>query len=294
MVRPPPEVSSGSSVPCIASAKPRDSVRPSPTPRALSPSPSRLKAAKIRSRSAAGTPGPWSTTRRVTLPPRALAVSSGGDPLGEYRSAFAVTFATTRSKSGGSTMIFGSSGGMRTITPRACGPMPPRAPAMISSRMAGRENTGSAPACSRLTSSRVASRWLSWPSDSSAVASSSSWSSAVSWISVARRQLTAAFAAASGVRRSWLTAASSTVRIRSASATDLAISPPHPYPLFVGPGACWRRAHESLRYGPVMAVRPGRLSRPVRLGLCPRSRGTRRRVGGRVRSRRPAARPRCC
>ena len=113
-------------------------------------------------------------TRKVTLPPRALAVSSGGDPLGEYRSAFAVTFAMTRSKSGGSTMIRGISGGMRTMTARACGPMPPRAPAMTSSRMAGRGNTGSTPACSRLTSSRLASSWLSWLSDSSAVASSSS------------------------------------------------------------------------------------------------------------------------
>ena len=41
-------------------------------------------------------------------------------------------------------------------------------------------------------------------------------------MSAERRQLTAAFAAASGVRRSWLTAASSAVRILSASAMGLA------------------------------------------------------------------------
>ena len=33
MVRPPPGVSSGSSVPCIASVRPRDTVSPSPTPK---------------------------------------------------------------------------------------------------------------------------------------------------------------------------------------------------------------------------------------------------------------------
>ena len=56
------------------------------------------------------------------------------------------------------------------------------------------------------------------PRDSSAVASSSSWSAAVSCRSGERRQLTAAAAAASGDRRSWLTAASRAARIRSASA----------------------------------------------------------------------------
>jgi hypothetical protein len=90
---------------------------------------------------------------------------------------------------------------------------------MISPRSAGLGNTGNAPACSRLTSSRLAIRWASWSRDSSAVASSSSRSSAVSGMSREHRQLTAACAAATGVRRSWLTAASNAVRIRSASAT---------------------------------------------------------------------------
>jgi hypothetical protein len=45
---------------------------------------------------------------------------------------------------------------------------------MISSRSAGRGNTGSAPACSRLTSSKLASRRVSRSRDSSAVARSSS------------------------------------------------------------------------------------------------------------------------
>ena len=80
----------------------------------------------------------------------------------------------TRSMIGGSAMTRGRSGGMRTMTARACGPMPRRERSMISSRLAGRGNTGSAPACSRLTSSRLATRWVSWSSDSSAVVSSSS------------------------------------------------------------------------------------------------------------------------
>jgi len=49
MVSPPPGVSSGSSVPLIASVRPRDNARPSPTP-VVSVSPSRWKGANIRSR----------------------------------------------------------------------------------------------------------------------------------------------------------------------------------------------------------------------------------------------------
>ena len=68
-----------------------------------------------------GTPGPWSTTRRTIPVSRALAVNSGGDPAGEYRSASAVTFAMTRSMIGGSAMTRGRPGGMRTMTARDCG-----------------------------------------------------------------------------------------------------------------------------------------------------------------------------
>ena len=76
----------------------------------------------------------------------------------------------------------------------------------------------SAPACSRLMSSRFSTSRVSRSSDSSAVASSSSRSSSSNSTSWLRRLVTAAFAEASGVRRSWLTAESSAVRSRSASA----------------------------------------------------------------------------
>ena len=83
MVSPPPGVSSGSSDPPIASAKPRDSARPSPTPAVLSLSPSRWNGTKIRIRSASGMPGPRSITSSSTRSPTELAVSFGGSPGGE-------------------------------------------------------------------------------------------------------------------------------------------------------------------------------------------------------------------
>ena len=111
---------------------------------------------------------------------------------------------------------------MSTVIPRAAGSRLSSARDTISSRPAGRGNKDSAPACSLLMSSRLSTRWVSRSSDSSAVASSSSWSSAAQSTSADRRLVTAAFADASGVRRSWLTAASSAVRIRSAAAIGLA------------------------------------------------------------------------
>jgi hypothetical protein len=82
IVRPPPGVWAGCSVPRIASVRPRDTASPSPTPVVLSVSPSRWKGANILSLSASGTPGPQSMTRSSIRPLRALAVSSGGDPAG--------------------------------------------------------------------------------------------------------------------------------------------------------------------------------------------------------------------
>ena len=88
IVRPPPGVWAGCSVPCIASVRPRDtaspSPSPSPTPVALSVSPSRWKGANILSLSASGTPGPQSITRSSIRPLLALAVSSGGDQECEH------------------------------------------------------------------------------------------------------------------------------------------------------------------------------------------------------------------
>ncbi len=130
----------------------------------------------------------------------------------------------TRSRMAGSTRTSGSESGMSTVTLAAGTPMSSSARATISSSPAGRGNTDSAPACSRLMSSRLSTRWASRSSDSSAVASSSSRSSSPHCTSSERRLVTAALAEASGVRRSWLTAASSAVRIRSASAMGRAAS----------------------------------------------------------------------
>jgi hypothetical protein len=71
-------------------------------------------------------------------------------------------------------------------------------------------------------SRRLSTRRESRSSDSSAVSNSSSWSCGVHWMSSLRRLVTAAFADASGVRRSCPTAASSAVRIRSPSAMGTA------------------------------------------------------------------------
>ena len=78
MVSPPPGVSSGSSVPPMASTRPRDSASPRPIPVVLSVSPRRWKGRKTRSRSSGGMPGPRSMTRISTRSPRRLLVRCGG------------------------------------------------------------------------------------------------------------------------------------------------------------------------------------------------------------------------
>ncbi len=63
---PPPGVSSTSMPAPTASARPRATASPNPTPEPCGTSPSRWNGANITSRSSAGTPGPWSTTRICT------------------------------------------------------------------------------------------------------------------------------------------------------------------------------------------------------------------------------------
>src|SRR3954451_22355521 len=109
MVNPPPGVSRGVSVPPIASVNPRPPASPSPTPPAAR-SPSRWNGAKIRSRSAAGTPGPLSNTRSSTRPPTRPADTRTGEPW-PYRSALPTRFATTRSSRPGSASTGGSVSG---------------------------------------------------------------------------------------------------------------------------------------------------------------------------------------
>ena len=104
---------------------------------------------------------------------------------------------------------------------RRPGPRPSssRAPSTTSSTSTRRASTASTPAWTRLTSSRSVTRVASASRLSWAVASSSSRSASLQATSVCRSPLTAAVAAASGRRRSWPTAASSALRIRSASAS---------------------------------------------------------------------------
>src|SRR5262245_61701761 len=66
IVSPPPGVLSTSISPPIASTNPFATARPSPTPSSGLESPSCWNGMNSRSTSAAGTPGPWSTTRTST------------------------------------------------------------------------------------------------------------------------------------------------------------------------------------------------------------------------------------
>ena len=168
----------GSRVPPIASVRPRDSASPSPTPVVLSVSPSRWNGANTRSRSAGGTPGPRSTTRSSTRSPSALAVTTGGCAGGGTAARWPTRLATTRSSRPGSASTVGqvvghvdhdAAPGRRRGRRAPAGRPRPARPARLS--------TDSAPACSRLMSSRLSTSGSSRSSDSSAVASSSARSS---------------------------------------------------------------------------------------------------------------------
>ena len=219
MVSPPPGVSSAVRVPPIASVRPRARARPSPTPVVLSRSPSRWKGWKIRSRSSAATPGPRSMTRISTRPACALAASAGGPagravPQGVGEQVGQDPF-EERGVGDDLRQGLGDVDGRRRAhrargRRAGAGRARPARPAAAL--------TASAPACRRLMSSRFSISRVSWSSDSSAVASSSARSSSVHRTVRLRRLVTAALAEASGPRRSWLTAASRAVRIRSASA----------------------------------------------------------------------------
>src|SRR6266567_5478084 len=80
-VSPPPGVSMAVIEPPMASVKPLATASPSPTP-ALRPS-NRWNGSKMCGFSAAGTPGPWSTTSSTTVSPRRLACKAGGCSGGE-------------------------------------------------------------------------------------------------------------------------------------------------------------------------------------------------------------------
>src|SRR5512133_823475 len=221
MVRPPPGVSPGVIWPCMASRNPWATASPSPTPLPLA-SPRRWKGWKRRSRSPGGMPGPWSMTWSSARSPWRAAVTWTGRSGGGQARALATTLATARSSRPGSAWIRGSVSGTSTWTPRPWSARLASAAGTTSSMPIGWLCRLSAPACSRLMSSRLptraSSRSVCWSivASSSAVASggsaTSSWSSPV----------TAVLIDASGVRRSWETAANSAVRSWLASASRVA------------------------------------------------------------------------
>ena len=142
MVRPPPGVSRGSSVPPISSVRPRDSASPSPTPGDWQGSPTAGTAETPGRTGFGGCPvrGPRPAPPLVAV---GRTVSSGGVPGGEYRRALPARFTMTRSMSSGSTMTSGSPAQTRNVTD--CGPTFSMARSMMSPSTAGRGNTDSFP-----------------------------------------------------------------------------------------------------------------------------------------------------
>ena len=121
---------------------------------------------------------------------------------------------------------------MSRRTPRGRTPMSSRAPASTSPTATGWRRSVSAPVCSRLRSSRssirTASRSRAWSARASRAARSSGARS-----TAVRRPETPALATASGVRRSWPTAARIEVRRCAAAAFDSARA--------AASAACWVR-----------------------------------------------------
>ena len=163
----------------------------------------------------ASMPGPWSTTwRRATAGPAASAERLGASaristvaPSGVNRAALSTRLAMTCSRRPASASTSGRLSGVSTATGRVvpCS----RARATTSSSATGCRLTGSAPAWMRLMASRLEMTSDSRSADSSIVWSSPARSASLQCTSSWRRLEVAALMPASGVRRSWPTAASS-------------------------------------------------------------------------------------
>ena len=150
------------------------------------------------------------TTRVAVARPRRC---GPGRRAGVYFRAFSQMLASTRSSSPASAST--SSSGSTSTSIRS----PPGSGAMLvrtaSARPTSRRTTRTEPVLIRLMSSRLVTSAVSRSVDSSMVASSSASSSGDQVTSVLRRLSTDTFTAASGLRRSWETAASRAVRVRS-------------------------------------------------------------------------------
>ena len=178
---------------------------------------------------------------------------TGGRPGGECAIALANRLASTRSSSPGSVRTSGSSSGTtrRTFSELSASC---RASGATSSMEAGRRNGSGSRCVSLLMSSRLPIRSFSRSADSSIVASSAASSAGASCTPVWRSVLTLALMEASGVRRSWLTAASSAVRIRLPSASASA-------------WAAWVRSRSRSRAAAAWAAKPSSSRGGDRLGL---------------------------
>ena len=176
IVRPPPGVSSAISAPPIASTKPRATASPSPTPAGAAVVERAGTARTSRSRSAPATPGAVVDDLELRAARRRRArVTSIGSAPPPWRSALSSRLASTRSSRPGSACTSGRSSGTSTVDAlgrvrqrRAGAARRPRRarPAAVC--------TASAPAWSRLASSRLPTTPSSRSADSSIVASSSS------------------------------------------------------------------------------------------------------------------------
>ena len=216
-------MSSTSTSPPIASTNPRATARPRPTPSPDGRSPNRWNGSNTRWRSSSGMPGPRSTIRSSTRPPASDPRMRTGPSEPPYDRALDAMFAIARSRSAASTSTRGSVSGTSTSMPRPWSLMLASAFGTTSSSPTTWWTRRRLPVWILLASSRLPTRELSRSVSSSIVARNSATSSAFHVTSSWRRLLTAALTDASGVRRSWETAARIAAR-RSLTSTSSAAS----------------------------------------------------------------------
>ena len=206
MVQPPPGVSSTSRLPPTASTNPRATASPSPTPTPFSESPSRWNGWKTRSRSCGRIPGPRSMIRMSTLPATGPASTRSPFPL-PWINPLSTRLAMARSRSTGSVQMRGSGDSMSTTTSSPRGPRLSTAVSMSSFTSVLWSRTSIEPVWSRLMSRRFSTRLFSRSDSSSMVCKRIRVSSGPKVSCSESRLDDAALIEASGVRRSWLTAA---------------------------------------------------------------------------------------
>ena len=195
IVRPPPGVSSASSVPPIPSTKPFESARPRPRPVSLSVSPRRWNGANTSSRrSARDARAAVDDAQLDAVAERARRDAARARPAGEWRTALASRFTTTRCSSTRSASTGGRSSARSSSTSPGTDAELVDAPGARRRRASiGASCTASAPACTRLTSSRFGDeRRRASRGSRRRSSSSSSRCSAGSSASGVRRALTAA------------------------------------------------------------------------------------------------------